>query len=260
MRAAQQKTGTIPAPEAVELSRMALLLDVDGTLLDIAPRPNEVVVPPMLREILGDLIGRAGGAVALVSGRTIEGLDRLFSPLAIPAIGGHGAEMRVDVSAPVVRSAAAGLNDSIRQRLHLLGSIDPDVLVEDKSHSISLHYRLAPQQETFLKSAVSEIVASEPDHDVEFLLGKYVIDIKPRLFSKGSAVRELMTREPFAGRTPLFIGDDMTDESVFAILPALDGSGYSVGREIAGTQGTFASPQDVRSWLRLVWSRNGKDT
>ena len=131
------------------------------------------------------------------------------------------------------------------------------MLIEDKAHSIALHYRLAPERETFLKVAVREIVASEPNADVEFLLGKHVIDIKPKHFSKGSAVRDLMRRKPFAGRKPLFVGDDTTDESVFAILPELKGCGYSVGRQVAGTQGTFASPQEVRSWLRQIWTRNG---
>jgi trehalose 6-phosphate phosphatase len=93
--------------------------------------------------------------------------------------------------------------------------------------------------------------------DVEFLFGKSVIDVKPKLFSKGTAVRELMTCEPFAGRTPIFIGDDTTDEAAFAVMPDLKGFAYSVGRLMTGTQGTFASPQDVRSWLARIWSRGG---
>ena len=119
--------------------------------------------------------------------------------------------------------------------------------VEDKAHSLALHYRLAPERETLLKVAVREIVASEPKHDVEVLFGKHVIDVKPTHFSKGSAVRNLMRRKPFVGRKPLFVGDDTTDKSVFAIMPDLKGSGYSVGRQVAGTQETFASPRDVRS-------------
>ena len=256
-RTNQRESELLASPDAVDLSRTALLLDVDGTLLDIASTPAEVVVPAMLREILEDLIDRSDGAVALVSGRTIDGLDLVFSPLVAPAIGGHGAEMRITAGGSVVETSAAVLSNSLRRELRLLGDVDPGVLVEDKVHSIALHYRLVPEQETFLKVAVREIVASEPNDDVECLLGKYVIDIKPRQFSKGAAVCELMKRPPFAGRMPLFMGDDTTDESVFAILPSLDGCGYSVGREIAGTQGTFASPQDVRSWLRRLWGRNG---
>jgi trehalose 6-phosphate phosphatase len=134
----------------------------------------------------------------------------------------------------------------------LLAKIDPWVLVEDKSHSIALHYRLAAQQETFLKREVAAIAAAEST-EVEILFGKAVIEIKPLLFSKGTAVCELMTHPPFAGRTPLFIGDDTTDESVFALLPELAGLGYSVSRPIPGVQGTFRSPEHVRSWLAQLF-------
>jgi trehalose 6-phosphate phosphatase len=257
MTALSREAEAVPSPDTIDLSRIALLLDVDGTLLDLAATPDEVVVPSMLREIIADLIDRARGAVALVSGRRIATLDRLFSPLVAPAIGGHGAEMRLAAGEPMLETSAAVLADTLRRELRLLADTDPRVLIEDKAHSIALHYRLAPEMETFLKVAVGEIVAAKPNDDVEFLLGNHVIDIKPKQFSKGSAVRELMTRPPFAGRKPIFIGDDTTDESVFAILPGLRGCGYSVGRTMGGTQGTFASPQDVRSWLRHIWSRTG---
>jgi trehalose 6-phosphate phosphatase len=253
----QMKPDSYPQADAIDLHRVALLFDVDGTLLDIAPTPTEVVVPAMLTEMLGDLIGRAGGALALVSGRTIETLDRIFSPLVAPAIGGHGAEMRIAPGEPIVEISDAGLSTSLRHALHRLADIDAGVLIEDKGHSIALHYRLAPRHEVFLKAAVSEMVASEPSDSVEIVSGKHVIDIKSAHFNKGSAVCQLMERAPFAGRKPIFVGDDTTDESVFAILPDLKGRGYSVGRQVAGTQGTFASPDDVRAWLGEIWSRSG---
>ncbi len=180
----------VPSPESVDLSRVALLLDVDGTLLDIAVTPFDVVVPAILREILGDLIESAGGAVALVSGRPIASLDGLFSPLLTPAIGGHGAEMRVATGEPVIETSTATLDKALRRELKRLADVDPRLSIEDKAHSLALHYRLAPERETFLKVAVREIVASEPKHDVEVLFGKHVIDVKPTHFSKGSAVRE----------------------------------------------------------------------
>jgi trehalose 6-phosphate phosphatase len=240
----------------VDLSSTALLLDVDGTLLDIAPTPDAVVVPPKLRQILGDLIERSGGSVALVSGRAIHTLDRLFSPLVAPAIGGHGAEMRLSPGASIVEKSPIVLPRSLREWLHELAATDARLILEDKSHSMAVHYRLAPEHETFLKNAVNEIVASEPAGSVELLFGKYVIDIKPKQFSKGLAVCELMCHQPFADRTPLFIGDDTTDESVFAILPGLNGTGYSVGKPVAGTHGTFGTSQDVRAWLTEIWRRS----
>jgi trehalose 6-phosphate phosphatase len=252
------KSNNSPSPDAVDLSRMALLLDVDGTLLDIAPTPDEVVVPPLLLQILADLIHRSHGAVALVSGRMIDTLDRIFSPLIVPAIGGHGAEMRLSPNASVLRKSNIVLPDLLRDRLHELAEGDARLILEDKSHSAALHYRLAPEREMFLKNALHEIVETEPGDNVEFLCGKYVIDIKPKTVNKGHAVRELMRHEPFAGRIPLFIGDDTTDESVFAILPDLNGTGYSVGRSFAGTQGKFETPQDVRGWLTEIW-RHGRN-
>jgi len=242
-----------PLPTDIDLSSTALLLDVDGTLLDIAPTPDAVVVPPELRQILGDLIERSGGSVALVSGRAIHTLDRLFSPLIVPAIGGHGAEMRLSPGASNVETSPIVLPRSLRERLHRLAATDPRVILEDKSHSMALHYRLTPEHETFLKTAMREIVAGEHAGTVELLFGKYVIDIKPKQFSKGLAVCELMCHQPFADRTPLFIGDDTTDESVFAILPDLNGIGYSVGKPVPGTHGTFGTSQDVRAWLTEIW-------
>jgi trehalose 6-phosphate phosphatase len=236
------------------MTRTALLLDVDGTLVDIAPTPADVVVPPALLRVLGELTARADGAVALVSGRTVETIDRLFAPLVTPAIGGHGAEMRIADGAAILQRPFL-LNDALKEKLHRLAEADPRILVEDKSHSIALHYRLAPEHEALLKGGVSEIVAD--DDDIEVLVGKSVIDIKSKLFSKGAAVMELMTCEPFAGRTPIFIGDDTTDESVFAVLPEFDGIGYSVGRSIEGASGTFGSPRDVRDWLTEISRQSG---
>jgi trehalose 6-phosphate phosphatase len=245
---AHYRSGSLLPPDSIDLSRTVLLLDVDGTLIDIADTPCRVVMPPTLRKTLSNLLEQSGGGVALVSGRTIASLDELFAPLSAPAIGGHGAEIRLAASGPKLKQRPAALSETVRQQLHLLAKIDPWVLVEDKSHSIALHYRLAAQQENFLKREVAAIAAAEST-EVEILFGKAVIEIKPLLFSKGTAVCELMTHPPFAGRTPLFIGDDTTDESVFGLLPQLAGLGYSVGRPIPGVQGTFRSPEHVRSWL-----------
>jgi trehalose 6-phosphate phosphatase len=230
---------------------------VDGTLLDIAATPAGVVVPEQLRATLRDLTAKAGGAVALVSGRTIDTLDRLFAPLRIPAIGGHGAEMRVLSSGPVARRRPSPLSDALRERIHALAAVDPRLLVEDKLHSIAIHYRLAFQKGAFLKKEIAEIVANQAADQVEILSGKAVIEIKPKEFSKGSAVIELMANPPFRGRSPFFIGDDTTDESVFAILPGLSGTGFSVERPIPGADGVIPSPEHVRSWLTRLSEQAG---
>jgi trehalose 6-phosphate phosphatase len=252
-----RKLKALPSPESIDLSGTALLLDVDGTLLDIAATPDGVVVPSTLRATLHDLLARSGGAVALVSGRTIDTLDRLFAPLKSPAVGGHGAEMRLSGDGAIVKRHPPPLNNVLRKRLHDLTAVDPRLLVEDKLHSIAVHYRLALSREAFLKREIAAIVAAESADHVEILLGKAVIEIKPKDFNKGSAVIELMRHRPFSGRVPLFIGDDTTDEAVFAILPELSGIGFSVEKAMKGADGVIPSPEHVRAWLKQLSLRAG---
>jgi trehalose 6-phosphate phosphatase len=249
----------IPSPDSIDVRRTALLLDVDGTLLDIAATPDGAVVPIALASTLRDLLAQSGGAVALVSGRTIATLDRLFAPLQLPAIGGHGAEMRPSSDGPISKHRPAPLSAPLRRKLHALAATDPRLLVEDKLHSVALHYRLALQREDLLKQEVEAIVAANHDSEVESLFGKAVIEVKPKHFNKGTAVIELLACEPFAGRTPLFIGDDTTDEAVFAILPEVAGHGFSVGRDMAGADGVFDSPHAVRAWLTALSDHAGHE-
>lgn len=253
----RRNSRAIPSPDSIDIARTALLLDVDGTLLDIASTPDGVVVPRALASTLRHLLAQSGGAVALVSGRTIATLDRLFGSLTMPAIGGHGAELRLLGDGQISKRRPAPLSARLRRKLHALAGIDPRLLVEDKLHSVAVHYRLALQREDLLKREVEAIVAADDDSEVESLFGKAVIEVKPKHFNKGTAVTELMTREPFAGRTPLFIGDDTTDEAVFAILPDLAGYGFSVGREMAGADGIFDSPHAVRAWLAALSDHAG---
>lgn len=230
---------------------IALLLDVDGTLIDIAPTPHDVHVPESLCRTLGRLLGLVNGALALVSGRPIADLDRLFSPLMLPAIGGHGAETRVDGE----RLAAEPLPEALRQRLVGLGTIAPGIIVEDKHYSLALHYRNAPQCEAELRRRISEACSASGDDSLEVLPGKALFEVKRRGISKGVAVRALMDRVPFKGRQPVFIGDDVTDESVFALLPGLGGVGFSVQRQFAHVSGIFHSPGQVRDALEALASR-----
>jgi trehalose 6-phosphate phosphatase len=252
----RRKSTALPPPDSIDVRRTAFLLDVDGTLLDIAATPQGVDVPEALRATLRDLLAVTGGAVALVSGRTISMLDRLFAPLGVPAIGGHGVEMRLTPDGPIVKHHLPDLSDSLRERLHALSAIDQRLLIEDKLHSIAVHYRLAHQHEDFLKNEIAGIVLVGGDR-VEILSGKAVIEVKPKDFNKGSAVIELMTHVPFFGRTPLFIGDDTTDEAVFAILPEISGLGFSVGKPIEGARGVVPSPEHVRSWLTALSTHAG---
>jgi trehalose 6-phosphate phosphatase len=237
---------------ALDLASSALLLDIDGTLIDIGPSPFEVHVPEALCRSLARLLERMDGALALVSGRPIRDIDKLFSPLKLPAVGGHGAEMRL-ADGKVIAGVEA-LPDKLRKRLALAATPGSGVVIEDKGYSFALHYRQTPQQEPRLRALVERVRAEFPDEALEVLLGKAMFEIKRPGISKGEAVRRLMTHAPFAGRAPVFIGDDVTDESVFALMPALRGKGYSVGRHFAGLAGIFAAPDDVREALRRLAS------
>jgi trehalose 6-phosphate phosphatase len=241
----------VPVPHllAPHLRETAILLDIDGTLLDLKPTPREVWVPPGLSKTLSRLIERTSGALALVSGRSLNDIDLIFAPDEFPAIGGHGAEMRVTAGSEAAATRAPPLDKELKRRLAAIAKLSPGILLEDKGYSLALHYRLAPHAEKAIYEAVSLIRADLPNAPIEVLPGKCVCEIKHSGFTKASGVRELMTREPFKGRRPLFIGDDVTDETVFAIMPELNGLAFSVGRRAKGVAGHFDEPSDVREFL-----------
>jgi trehalose 6-phosphate phosphatase len=246
----------IPVP-AVNLRQLAILLDIDGTILDIAPTPAEVFVPPTLRQTLARLSRDSGGALALVSGRSLSDIDRLFAPLRLPAIGGHGAEFRPGADEEEPAARAVPLDRDLRRKLAAISERAPGVLYEDKGYAFALHYRLAPEQEVTVKDAVATIQAEWPQDSLEVLPGKAVLEVKSTSFNKGAGIRALMQHPPFAGRRPLFIGDDTTDESAFAVLPAFDGLGFSVGRNVPGIDHCFPAPGDVRNWLERLAQAHG---
>jgi trehalose 6-phosphate phosphatase len=235
------------------LDACAILLDIDGTLLDLARTPREVWVPPGLAATLRTLHERTNGALALVSGRSLNDIDLIFAPARFPAIGGHGAEMRLSIGSEAVATHAPPMDQELKRRLAAIARLSPGILLEDKGYSLALHYRLAPHAEKAIYEAVSLIRADLPNAPIEVLPGKCVCEIKPSGFDKATGVRELMSHEPFLGRRPVFIGDDVTDESVFAAMPGLGGIAFSVGRHAQGVAGQFDEPSHVRAWLlRLV--------
>jgi trehalose 6-phosphate phosphatase len=238
---------------AQRLSEYALLLDIDGTLLDLAPTPREVWVPPGLAETLSRLRDKTSGALALVSGRSLNDIDLIFAPEQFPAVGGHGAEMRISADSEAVATHAPPMDKELKRRLAAIARLSPGILLEDKGYSLALHYRLAPHAEKAIYEAVSLIRADLPNAPIEVLPGKCVCEIKQSGFDKATGVRDLMAHEPFRGRHPIFIGDDVTDESVFAIMPDLGGLAFSVGRRAQGVDDHFDEPRDVRAWLaRLI--------
>ena len=242
---------SVPVPLSLvpRLSEIAILLDIDGTLLDLMPTPREVWVPPGLATTLNRLLDRTSGALALVSGRSLNDIDLIFAPQQFPAVGGHGAEMRLTADGEALAARAPPMDKELKLRLAAIARLSPGILLEDKGYSLALHYRLAPHAEKAIDEAISLIRADLPDAPIEVLPGKCVFEIKHSGFTKAIGVRELMTHAPFKGRRPLFIGDDVTDESVFAIMPDLNGIAFSVGRRAKGVAGHFDEPADVREFL-----------
>src|SRR6202163_647641 len=246
---------TVPVPRSLvpHLSQSAILRDIDGPLLDLAPTPREVWVPPDLATTLNRLADKTSGALALVSGRSLNDIDLIFAPEQFPAVGGHGAEMRISGDNESVATHAPPMDRELKRRLAAIAKLSPGILLEDKGYSLALHYRLAPHAEKAIYEAVSLIRADLPNAPIEVLPGKCVYEINHSGFNKATGVRELMTHEPFKGRRPVFIGDDVTDEAVFAIVPEFGGLAFSVGRHAAGVADYFDEPRDVRAWLaRLV--------
>ncbi|WP_291869604.1 trehalose-phosphatase [Bradyrhizobium sp.] len=243
------ETVAVPRSLVPHLSQSAILLDIDGTLLDLAPTPREVWVPPGLADTLNRLLVQTSGALALVSGRSLNDIDLIFAPKQFPAVGGHGAEMRVSIDSESVAIHAPPMDKELKLRLAAIAKLSPGILLEDKGYSLALHYRLAPHAEEAIYQAVSLIRADLPNAPIEVLPGKCVCEIKHSGFTKATGVLELMNHQPFKGRRPFFIGDDVTDETVFAIMPDLDGLSFSVGRRAQGVAGHFGEPSDVRQWL-----------
>jgi trehalose 6-phosphate phosphatase len=232
----------------IDIRNRALLLDVDGTILDIAPTPHDVAVPRRLKQALTKLEVQTGGALAFVSGRPLADLDRLFAPLRLAAIAGHGAELRVHGGDQASKYEAA-IDGDLRGQFAAFASKLDGIILEDKGYSLALHYRLAPQHAEIVREAVAAACAPYPSTSIEVLPGKAVIEVKSTTFNKGTGIRQLMTYPPFRDRRPIFVGDDVTDESAFAVLPEFEGQGFSVGRELSGLAGSFPMPRDVREWL-----------
>lgn len=234
---------------ALSEAPLALFLDVDGTLLDIAERPDEVVTPSGLVATMARAERKLAGALALISGRTIEDLDRLFEPLRLRASGIHGAEIRLDPHGPPTRAPASmALPVSLWTAMSREAAAFPGAFVENKRISFVVHYRLAPQAERPLREAVRRLIGNLPIA-VEVLEARCAIELKAPGFDKGHAIASFLAEPAFRGRRPVFVGDDTTDESGFALVAARGGAAYSVGRLRPGATGVFAEPSAVRDWL-----------
>ena len=238
-------------PGILNPSDIGLFLDVDGTLLDIAPRPEEVEVKASLLEDLAAVERVGGGALALVSGRPLAELDRLFAPLLLAASGTHGAELRRRPDGPVTRLATGRLGDAAWSALgDLLGEF-PGSYAENKEVSFAVHYPEPGTDVAQLKADLLSLMEriANPGEPLQLIAGKAVFELQLRGFDKGRAIRRFMKEPPFRGRRPIFIGDDKIDDAGFSTALRLGGLAYSVGIDLPGLSGKFPGPGDVRAWL-----------
>ncbi|THD42956.1 MAG: trehalose-phosphatase [Bradyrhizobium sp.] len=241
------------AAEALDLQNTALFLDVDGTLLDIAATPESVVVPDGLAETIGRLEQALGGALAIVTGRELADLDRLFFPLRTRAAGVHGAEMRYDPTRPASAAPdSAKLSADLWREFVSLAGAFPGVAMEDKFYSFTAHYRAAPEAAPALRAALLRLVEAHRDLDLQLLDGRCAFEIKPSSFDKGEAVRRFLERPPFVGRRPIFIGDDVSDEYGFRYVSGQSGVAFAVGAPRKDADDVFADPATVRRWLERL--------
>lgn len=240
---------TLP-PTQLKPGEIGLFLDVDGTLLDIAPRPEAVVVTNGLRQNLAAAERALDGALALVSGRPIDELDRLFAPLRLRISGVHGAEIRTAPDAPIDTLAPGCLDGKAWQELtHLLDDF-PGSFAENKKASFAVHYPEGTDVAA-LRSALELLAArlEENGSPVQLLAGHRVFEVQVRGFDKGRAIVRFMAAPPFAGRVPVFIGDDDIDRAAFDAVLAQGGLAFSVGPTLPGLSGGFTGPKAVRAWL-----------
>jgi trehalose 6-phosphate phosphatase len=232
-----------------------LFLDVDGTLVELAETPSAVLVDRSLNGLISAVARRLNGAVALVSGRSIATIDELFAPLKLPAAGQHGAERRT-ASGASYSAGARREADLDGARLSLITFVDahPGTLFEDKGFTIAVHFRRAPEFEESVLHAVSAAAAAL-GAGYEVQAGNRVFEIKPSSFTKATAAEAFMSEAPFAGRTPVFVGDDLTDEPGLRFAERAGGISIAVGDRISG-QWRLENPREVRRWLAAVAAMN----
>jgi trehalose 6-phosphate phosphatase len=235
-----------------------LFLDVDGTLLEHAPQPQEVRVSPRLMMLLRTLSDASGAAIALISGRSVEDLDQLFAPLHLPAAGQHGAERR---------SADGTMHHQPLMLRERLATAEPflarltekhaGLVAENKGLSLALHFRRAPELQQQVEREMLAIARGLGD-GFEIQEGKFVIEIKPSGRDKGTAIAEFMAEEPFAGRTPAFLGDDLSDEYGFTLVNANGGHSIKVGTGPSVARWRLSNAVAVHAWLGAALRFNGR--
>lgn len=238
---------TMLLPQYPDARTTALFLDFDGTLVEIAERPDAVMLADETRAAVGTIARHTGGALGIVTGRDIATIDAFIAPLRLPIAGVHGLSRRDaqgQVCAPPIDVA---ILKQLKQRLNLLCATHPGLIIESKAGSVALHYRARPDLQDVCLEAMQRIVAELGG--LKLQLGKMVVEALPEGASKGVAVLAFMSEAPFAGRVPLFAGDDVTDEGAFAAVNSLGGISIKVGDGASRASFRAQSSSVFLEWL-----------
>jgi len=238
-------------PPNITWSSSALFLDVDGTLLDIAERPEYVMADPGLVVTLQEVAKTLGGAMALISGRQITEINRIFHPARFPASGAHGAEYQ-DSAGRSRNKSVKSLPAAVVREIQAFADSHRELLLEHKQFGVALHYRQGPKLQSKCHETMNS-VAGRVEDDFRLIDGKMVYELTPRSLDKGVAVAEFLGADPFRGRRPVYVGDDTTDEDAFIATNRLSGTSIRVGRA-QKTQASFVleDVDAVRRWLEQI--------
>jgi trehalose 6-phosphate phosphatase len=228
----------------------AVFLDVDGTLVPYAASPGAVRVDPQLIPQLSKLAEKLGGALALLSGRRLENLDELFAPLTLPAAGLHGLQRRDAAGNPRCAASTAASLGAARESLQALVAAVPGLRLEDKIETLAVHFQSAPEHGPLVRARMNEALAMlGPSFQVQ--PGRLVYELKSRLYNKGTALRAFLQETPFIGRTPVMIGDDLTDVDAFHAAEALGGYAIAVGN-LVSARWRVSDPSELQHWIATL--------
>jgi trehalose 6-phosphate phosphatase len=225
----------------------AVFLDVDGTLIDFGPAPDDVEIDASTLKFMQDASDTLGGALALISGRSLAQLEALFGHARFPAAGLHGMERR-DACGRLHVHPTERLPQSLVDELGEIAERHPGVLLEDKGRAVALHYRQAASLHDMLHREVHALARRHGGDELQVQPGAYVLELKPSGITKAHAIEAFMLEPPFAGRTPLFAGDDLTDLHGFDAVDRLGGVSIAVGPRVSA-QVAISHPQALRDLL-----------
>jgi trehalose 6-phosphate phosphatase len=243
------------APPALD-PECALFLDIDGTLLEYATRPDEVRVDAELIRALPSVAAHLDNALALITGRSITGVDRLFPTLRLAVAGQHGSERRAADGTIHRHSPDPEIFSRLQQSLETLAQRHPGLLLENKGSTLALHYREAPQLAAHVHRVLRAIVPSLGNGSFDLQPGERMLEVRQRGLHKGTAIGEFMREPPFAGRRPVFVGDDKADEYGFEVIDRQGGWSIKVGRGKSGARYRLKDTAAVRQWLLSLVLRN----